>query len=336
MATINHSKMVKRTSKRTILLWGAPAVLAAVLLALTVGRPLFYSATSFGFRNANKVRHLTFEDGVQRVVLGKHGDRWLMGGSGEAAQQDKLVDALYALQMLQVKYPLPLELTDSVKGNGLHVTVSGWLGDMRSYSLYRCDSLLVGRVGVSDPYYVLEVRGNEGLNLFSLLSANAMSWRKTMIVNLLPTQIASVTVEDLANPARSFSLTLDTLGSAKLLSMYSGEEHTKLNMEHVKRYLSYFRGLSVERYATELGKEEAEAVLLTDAAYIITIVSREGVSQLIKLFYIPMGEELDAFGRPTKVDLNRCYLQVDDDTNLAVALWVDFDILIKEVKFFVK
>jgi hypothetical protein len=324
-----------------MLLWGLPAVLAAALLALTVGRPLFHGATSFGFRNANKVRHLAFEDGAQRVALNRRGGRWLIGGSGEAAQQDKLADALYALQMLQVKYPLTdaqrQRYASTLAGGGLRVEVGGWLGTLRSYSLYRGDSLPVGWVGAGDPYYVLEVRGNEGLSLFSLLGANAMDWRRTLIVNLPPAQIASVAVEDLANPARSFTLTLDTLGGATLLAMYSGEQHGHgdLNMERVRRYLSYFRGLSLERYATELGKEEAEAVLLGDAACIITIVSREGVPQVIKLFNIPVGDELDAFGRPTKVDLNRCYLQVDDDPNLAVALWVDFDLLIKEVKFFV-
>ncbi len=314
-------------------------MLAAVLLVLTVGRPLFHGATSFGFRNANKVCHISLTMGSKSVHLDKRSDRWYIEENDEA-QQDKVVNALYAMQMLEVKYPLTDEqrqrYSSVLFGNGLRVKVSGWLGCLRDYSLYACDSLLVGKVRGRSTYYVLEVRGNEDLNLFSLLSANAMDWRKTLIVNLLPTQITSVTVEDLANPTRSFSLTLDTLGNSKLQSMYSGEEHTKLNMERVKRYLSYFRGLSVERYATELSAEEVEAVLLTDAAYIITIVNREGVSQLIKLFYIPMGEELDAFGRPTKVDLNRCYLQLDDDTNLAIALWVDFDILIKEVKFFVK
>jgi hypothetical protein len=143
-------------------------------------------------------------------------------------------------------------------------------------------------------------------------------------------------VEDLDNPEQSFTLRLDTLGVAKLQALYSGSELTNLNTDHVKRYLSYFRGLNFERYATELGKEEAEAMLLSGAAYIFTIASHSGETQVIKLFYIPVGDELDAFGRPTKVDLNRCYLLQDDDVNVAIALWVDFDILIKSIKFFVK
>lgn len=327
--------MKKQASRHTLFLWGLPAVFAAVLLLLIFARPLFRGDTSFGFRNANKVRQLLIDDGARRVKLSKRSDRWFTDGSREAAQQDKVVDALYALQMLEVQYPLPAELTDSVRGRALRITVSGWLGSLRSYALYKVDTLLVGVVREGKPY-VLEVRGNEGLDIFSLLDANELSWRKTQLVSLLPTQIASVAVENLANPVRSFTLTLDTLGNAKLLAMYDGEELTDLDMNHVKRYLSYYKGLSFERYATELSKEEAEAVLLSDAAYIITILSREGTTQLIKLFNIPVGDELDAFGRPAKVDLNRCYLQADDDVNVAIARWVDFDILMKDVKFFVK
>jgi len=326
--------MAKQILKRSIFLWVFSAVLVAVLLVLMLSRPLFRGATSFGFADANKVCRLTFEQGEQRVQLSKRRARWFIKG-GEEAQQDKVVDVLYALQMLEVKYPLPAVLTDSLRCGGLQVTVSSRLGSLRSYTLYRVDTLTVGVVRKGEPY-VLQVRGNDGLDLLSMLSANVLSWRKTLLINLLPTQIASVTVEDLGKPERSFTLSLDTLGTAKLLTLYSGKEFTNLNRERVKRYLSYFRGLSFERYAAELSKEETEAVLLGDAAYMFTIVSHSGAVQVIKLFYMPMGDELDAFGRSTEVDLNRCYLQQDDDVNVAVALWVDFDILIKSVSFFVE
>ncbi len=327
--------MAKRILKRTVFLWGLPTLLVAVVLVLMFGRPLFRGATSFGFPNANKVRHIVLNDGAQHMELDRHSGRWYINNGDEMAQQDKVADALYALQMLEVKYPLPTELTDAIPSSGLRVMVSGWLGSLRGYTLYKVDSLLVGVVREGKPY-VLQVRGNEELDIFSLLDANALSWRKTLLVNLLPTQIASVAVEDLGNPERSFTLSVDTLGNAELLEMYSGTEHTRLDMDHVKRYLSYYRGLSVERYATELSEDDAEAILMGDAAYMITITNREGVTQVIKLYYIPVGDELDAFGRPTKVDLNRCYLQQDDDTHLAVALWVDFDILLKDMKFFRK
>lgn len=327
--------MAKHISKRAIILWGVPLAFVAVMLVLMFGRPLFRGATSFGFPNANKVRHISLADGVQHVELSKRQGRWMLGS--EPAQQDMVVDALYALQMLQVKYPLSAELqqtyAEALRGRGLRVTISGWLGSLRGYTLYHIDTLLVGVVRSGKPY-VLEVQGNEGLQLFDLLDANPLAWGKTLLVAYLPSQIAEVSVEDLGSPQRSFTLSLDTLGNAKLEELYSGQEFTQLNMENVKRYLSYFYDLGFERYATQLGKEEVEAVLLSNPAYLLTITSRAGEKQLIKLFYIPVGDELDAFGRPTSVDLNRCYLQLDDEPHLAIALWVDFDLLLKDFKFF--
>jgi len=298
--------------------------------------PLFRSATSFGFPNANRVRHITLSDGKQQVQLSKRNDRWYINGS-EAAQQDKAADALYALQMLEAKYPLPLDMqqpcAEQLQNAGLRVTVSGWLGSLRSYTLYRCDSLTVGVVRSGKPY-ALEVRGNEGLSIFSLLDVNPLNWRKTLLIGVSARELALVSVEDLSNPQRSFALSLDTMGNAKLQALYSGEQLTQLNMEHVKRYLSYYKEVSFERYATELSDAEAEEVLLSAPAYIFTIATHSGATRTFKLFHIPVGDELDAFGRPTKVDLNRCYLQQDEDTNVAVAMWVDVDLLIKDVKFF--
>jgi hypothetical protein len=101
----------------------------------------------------------------------------------------------------------------------------------------------------------------------------------------------------------------------------------------VQRYLSYWREVNFERYATTLAREDAEAIAM-NPAYLLTIEGKDGSIRTLKLFYMPLGDALDAFGRPTKVDLNRCYLQQDDDPHLAIALWVDFDLLIKDVNFF--
>ncbi|MDR2938212.1 MAG: hypothetical protein LBU92_04650 [Prevotellaceae bacterium] len=321
--------MKKQPSQLRLFLWIFSATLAAGFLLFLLVRPLLHSASSFALPKADKVRQLTFEQGKKRVQLSKHGSSWHINGGGEA-QQDKVAEALYALQMLEVSYPIA---TENLHGDGLRVTASGRFGKLRSYTLYQMDSLTVGVLRSGKPY-ALEVRGNEYLNLFSLLSANAESWRKTLIVNILPSEIKSIAVEDLGKPQRSFTLSLDSLKSAQLQEIYSGKIFTKLNAEKVKRYLSYFNGVSAERYATELSEEEVEEIMLSSAAYIITIKNRRGETQTIKLFYRALGEEFDDFGRPAKVDLNRCYLQQNNDPLLALALWTDFDILIKEPKFF--
>jgi hypothetical protein len=191
----------------------------------------------------------------------------------------------------------------------------------------------VGAVSAAKPY-VVEVCGNEKLDVFSLLDANPLFWYKTTVVSMLPSQIAAVSVENLSQPQRSFRLSIDTLGRAQLTELYSGRVFSNLSGERVRTYLSYYHDVKFERYATNLSKEDADAIMLTNPGYVFTIEGKDGTSRTIKLLYMSVGDALDAFGRPTKIDLNRCYLQQDDDPHLAIALWVDFDLLIKDVNFF--
>jgi hypothetical protein len=309
-------------------------ILAAGVLLLFFGRSLLVGATDFGFSDANRVRRITISDGEQRIQLRRRGDTWHIEGD-RMAQQERVADALFALQMLQVKYPLPDEYTEAygqAQGAALHVSISDWLGKMRRYTLCAVDTLPVGTIYTGKPY-VLEIRGNEELDIFSLLNANPLFWYKTVAVSMLPSQIATIAVEDLSKPERSFRLSLDTLGQAMVTELYSGKVFRKLNDDHVQRYLSYYREVNFERYATSLPMEDAEAIAM-NPAYLFTIEGKDGSTRTLKLFYMPVGDALDAFGRPTKVDLNRCYLQQDDDPNLAIALWVDFDLLIKDTNFF--
>lgn len=326
--------MQQTTNRRQIItILGLIMGVAALLLVL--GRSLLISPTDFGFADANKVRSITISNGGQQVKLRRHGGIWHIDGD-RVAQQERVADALFALQMLQVKYPLPPEYVDAYRlaqGEALHVAVADWLGKIRRYSICAVDTMPVGAVVAEKPY-VVEVSGNEGLDIFSLLDANPLFWYKTTVVSMLPSQIAAISVEDLSKPGRSFRLSMDTLGQAQVADLYSGKIFRNLNDDYVRRYLSYYQDVKFERYATNLSKEDAAAIILTNPAYVFTIDGKDGTSRTVKLLYMAVGDALDAFGRPTKVDLNRCYLQQDDDPNLAVALWVDFDLLIKDVNFF--
>lgn len=319
--------------KQILITLGLIVAVAALLLAF--GRSLLTSATDFGFIDANKVCRITISDGERQVQLRLRSDTWYIKGD-RVAQQERVADALFALQMLQVKYPLPDELNEAYRqaqGASLQVSVSDWIGKMRSYSLCLVDTMPVGAVHAGKPY-VLEVYGNEDLNIFSLLDANPRFWYKTAAVSLLPSQIAAVTVEDISKPDRSFRLSLDSLGQAEVEALYSEQVFHDVSSDRVQRYLSYYHEVNFERYATNLSTEDADAITLESPAYLFTIEDREGVLRTLKLFYMPVGDDFDDFGRPTKVDLNRCYLQLDDDPHLAVALWVDFDLLIKDVSYF--
>ena len=159
---------------------------------------------------------------------------------------------------------------------------------------------------------------------------------QTLVINLLPSQIAEVSVIDFNNPERSYTLTLDTLGNATLRNTHANEELTNLDSSRVRRYLSYFSEFNAERCATELSEDEYEEMLRFNYAYTISITSHDGNKQNIGILHMPASEEYDIFGRPTTVDLDRCYLANGNNPYWLVALWADIDLLIKDVDFFMK
>jgi hypothetical protein len=323
-------------NRKQLYILAAGLLLAVAVAALIIfGRTLFVGATEFGFGDANRVRRITITSSSGQLKLRKRGRAWVVNGE-QAAQAEKVNDALFALQMLQVKYPLPAShaaaYEQAMQRSALHLRLSGRLGGIRRYTVCQLDTLLVGTLREGQPY-VLEVRGNEGLDLLSMLSANPLFWRKTLLVSIMPSHIAAVAVEDLGKPERSFKLSIDTLGQAQVEALYSGEVFRNLNEERLQRYLSYYQSVSFERYVTDPTGEDVSDIALSPA-YIFTIENVNGHAQTFTLLHMPVRDTLDAFGRPAEVDLNRCYLQQEGDPKLAIALWVDFDILIKDISYF--
>ena len=50
--------------------------------------------------------------------------------------------------------------------------------------------------------------------------------------------------------------------------------------------------------------------------------------------WIAVGDDYDAVGRPLKFDRDKLYVVYDDNNKVAIANWVDYDLLLKDVNFF--
>ncbi|MGL4363850.1 MAG: DUF4340 domain-containing protein [Bacteroidales bacterium] len=321
------------------LFFASGVLLILFLLGLLVYFPWLNSTSQFSFSDANSIRSIIISNtlGKEILVFEKCKHEWCLKENNEEVQKDRISEALFALQQLEIKYPLMKELQASyekaIKNGGIKVQLNTLWGIKRRYSLYKVDSLVVGVIGNGLPY-VVEVSNNEKLDLMQLLDINAQTWRKTLILSLPEKQINSIEIENLAKPQRSFLLKIDSLKNTSITTSYDGTEFNQLDNNKVWRYLSYFRMLDAERYATELSSNDIEAILTSEAAYIITIQEFDGSKHRITLFNIPSDDEFDAFGRATKTDLNRCYLQKDEEGILAIVRWIDIDILVPSPKFF--
>lgn len=170
---------------------------------------------------------------------------------------------------------------------------------------------------------------------FSFLSANPSFWKHNAIITALPSEINMVTVDNLDDPEKSFRITRDADGSLSLFDIYNEEEVANINQEKLNMYLSYFTGLAYEQIL-QTDTVEHQAILLSDSPYKLT-VSVEGNEPLeLQLFYITGDENLDAFGNALKYDPNQLYLSMNDGRDIALAKWVNFDLLLRDLTYFVE
>jgi hypothetical protein len=295
------------------------------------------SDTKFGLADGSEITRFRIVAATSKVILEKKNDSWYLI-NGSPAHSSLVDDAVYALSLLQVKGVLPQsaenEYKTTLKG-ALKISLGSGFISKRTYQLCKVKDLgLVGVLRGKKTPYLLEVRGNSELDVLDMLNANPLYWKQNVVFAFTPSEIRSVTVENIIEPQQSYVVQVDTLGQVKIMDAYSGKKLTPIAAEKVKKYLSYFTHVGFERYVTNLNSSEVENILLADFAYMVTVEDIYGSKQSAKLFFVPKDDTLDAFGRPTKVDLNRCYVQINDEPQLALALWVDMDILLPGFEYF--
>ncbi len=81
---------------------------------------------------------------------------------------------------------------------------------------------------------------------------------------------------------------------------------------------------------------EHQAILLSDSPYKLTVGIKGQKPIELQLFYITDDENLDAFGNALKYDPNRLYLSINNGQDIALAKWVSFDLLLRDLAYFVE
>lgn len=172
-------------------------------------------------------------------------------------------------------------------------------------------------------------------NPFDFLSAAPSYWKHNVIVSVLPSEIAEVAIENMEDPEKSFQINRHEDGSLSLLDIYHNQEVANISYEKLNTYLSYFTGLSYEQLL-DLEPNEQKAIMLSDSPYRILITTKDGQRMNLQLFYITDNENLDPYGNALKYNPNQFYLSLNDGRDIALAKWVNFDLLLRDLTYFVE
>ncbi|MDR3297524.1 MAG: hypothetical protein LBS94_04745 [Prevotellaceae bacterium] len=316
------------------------SVVVVALLALALARylrPMLAGDAELAVGDAEKICSITLSQGNAHLQLSRSRERWRIDGLREANLR-RVEDALYAVQQLRIAYPLPARLRaayDSAmhSSHAMSIELSDRWGVLRRYAMCSLDSLTVVEARKGNPY-VVEASSYRSGSLASLFSINPLFWYSTTTIALAPGLLRRVTVEHFEHPQRSFSLAIDTAGHGLLTVLHCGTKTAQLNADRMYRYLSYYRELVHERYATELDSSQTAAIIASQPTYRLTIETAADSAFCVSIYSRAAASATDNFGRPATVDLNRCYLQRNSEPQLAIARWVDVDLLLVDAAWF--
>lgn len=298
---------------------------------------LFRSDKRFAYQTPSKITKVEIRSDSITTILERGDNEWIVNGEHKANQE--VVDnfKLVILKM-QVEYPLPkiyaAQLTDTlIMKKGMQIKLYHGESVKRNYYIYSADSIgCIGLINGKQQAYSLYMPGYT-VSLCDYISADPSFWLNNIVFSYFPSQIQSVQVENMVEPAQSFKIEQTDRNQYRLKDTYNLLEVSNPDTMAIRRYLTYFHSVNFDSYPNMTDTEKQE-ILLSDYAYMLTVKTDKG-EYSYKIIYIPINDEYDAYGNPLDYDRQRFYLGINNGQDIAIASWLEFDILLKNLSDFV-
>jgi hypothetical protein len=287
--------------------------------------------SSFGSEPKEDITRIEFSENGKRLTLQKKGEGWLVNGKSEA-RKSGVIFIIRILKEIKIKSPVSPELFKSeITGKGIipvRVMIYEKSRLLKSFYVYKTGSNIYGNImkitAFSKPYIVY-VPGYEG-DIGSGFSPNELFWQSYTVFNLLPSEIASVNLENLSDTASSFLI------SQKDHHYFLSGTSGKLNgwdTSMVIRYISYFAFVPFESWAFEIGEDTKKSIEAQLPLYRITVNTTSGRKKILTLW----GKSSTKNGNNVP-DSDRLYGKTGEIDELFVMRYFDIDPLIKKRSYF--
>jgi hypothetical protein len=318
-------KLVLRNISLTVLLI---AVLIIVIL-LRTRTPFGRENSAFASIPQNEITRIEFLQQGEKLQLEKKGNTWMVNGKNDA-RRSGIVFMEMILTGIKIKSPVSEDLfVDEIvnkKVNPLKVRVFENNKLLNSFLVYKTGSNLYGnimKISEKSKPFIVYVPGFEG-DIGSGFTMNELFWLPYTIFNLLPSEISSVTYDDLSDTTSSFVIT----GRNNVFSL--DDASAKLpgwDSLRVKRYISYFGFIPFESWAFDLPEEKIEKILAETPLCRISVVKNDG-SEIPLTLWEKKNEETG------EKDSDRLWGKTGERDELFIVRYFDIDPLLKKKSYF--
>jgi len=306
-------------------------LLILIVYLLNERSPFGGDNTSFAADPGKEITRIEFTDSQNSLILEKKGEEWLVNKKFET-RKSSILFILKILTEMEIKSPVTPELFEKeITEKGIvpvRVKVSGGGKMIKSFLVYKTLSNTYGNIMKlregSKPYIVY-VPGNE-VEIGSAFTMNELFWQPYTVFNLLPSEIYSVTLENMVDTGLSFNIKNEN----RILSLSTlTNELNGWDTSRVIRYLTYFTQIPFESWAFYLSADEKEKITNGMPLYRITVLSSAGERKILSLWQ----RWVSGAGGEQK-DTDRLWGKTDGNDELFILRYSDIDPLLKKRSYF--
>ena len=315
-------------------------LIRSVILAIIFGLfifVLFRNRSPFGKSNSSfasdpsqEITRIEFSEGGKRLTLEKKNDAWMVNGKTEA-RKSAVLFMVRILKEIKIKSPVSPELYKSeIKGKNIvpvKVKVFEKNRLLKSFLVFKTGSNSYGnimKIKESSKPFIVYVPGYEG-DIGSGFTTNDLFWQPYTVFNLLPSEISSVSFENLTDTASSFKI----INSHHHYFLSGSGNSAGYDSSLVYRYISYFAWIPFESWAFNIGEEDRKHIEAQPPLYRITVNTSSGGKKILTLW----GMTANNNGTKT-TDSDRVLGKTDEKDDLFVMRYFDIDPLIKKRSYF--
>jgi hypothetical protein len=313
-----------------IFLRGILLIIAAGLILLIFFRsrsPFGNNNTSFAAGSVKEITRIEFGEKGKRLILEKKGDDWLINGKAEA-RKSGVFFMLRILKEIKIKSPVSPELfkNEIILKDVFPVKVKVYEKKrlLKSFLVYKTRSNTYGnimKIREGSKPFIVYVPGYDG-DIGSGFTLNELFWQPYTVFNLLPSEIASVNLENVSDTASSFSIV--NKNHQFFLSSYN-VSRKGWDSDLVDRYISYFVRIPFESWAFNMTEAEKKSVEVQLPVYRITVSTLTGRKTRLTLWTRMTGEN-----NAKRIDSDRLLGKTDESNELFIIRYFDIDPLLKK------
>jgi hypothetical protein len=297
----------------------------------------------FGIADTNKVDKIVITDAFSnKITLKREGKLWT-DAQGGCISQNNIQLILQAFKNIEFKGYLPekslKKFTTIMTAQNVKVEIftegewdKTWYIGPASQDHYGQIMLLeTANDGKSKSPVIMKLKDLRGI-IEPRFFADKRKWVCTKIFELKQSQIASVEVQNLDKPQRSFKID-NSSTTPKVLS--AGKPLTNIDTMMVFRYLQNFKKIHYNLANYELTKKQVDSLKLTKPFSILTLKEKNGTTTKLRMFKIKAKEpQKNEFAEVmTADDMDNFWCEINGKELVKCQFFVFNPILIGEVYF---